>query len=214
MASNKPQRWEFARHALGVVACLALGLFGVMQGVRIPILADASYGFHALGHLMSWFLPGSYAATMGSAFQVLIPLGLAGYFLLFHRDLLGVSLMLAWTGVSAAETSAYIGDAVTETIVLGPGHTGHDWAIALSGLGKMGAVEELAFVVQAFAIVCILLGMGVAAWGAVKATFERVSVEHAESFLERRPTFAPAEYDEWVRQQTDRSAPAPPAAGS
>ena len=199
---------------MGVVACLALGVFGVMQGVRIPILADVSYGFHALGHLMSWLLPDSYAAMMGSAFQVLVPLGLAGYFLLFHRDLLGVSLMLAWTGVSAAETSAYIGDAVVQTIVPGPGHTGHDWAIALSGLGKMGAVEELAFVIQAFAIVCILIGMGVAAWGAVKATFERAAVEHAESFLERRPTFAPAEYDEWVRRQADGSAPTPPAAGS
>ncbi|MDO8846879.1 MAG: hypothetical protein Q7W51_00615 [Coriobacteriia bacterium] len=213
MASNKPQRWEFARHAMGVAACLVLGLFGVMQGARIPILADASYGFHALGHLMSWFLPGSYAAMMGSAFQVLVPLGLAGYFLLFHRDLLGVSLMLAWTGVSAAETSVYIGDAVAQTIVPGLGHTGHDWAIVLEGLGKMGAVEELAFVAQAFAIVCILIGMGVAAWGAVKATFERETVEHADSFLERRPNFAPAEYDEWVRQQADGSAPAPPTAG-
>ncbi len=213
MASKRPQRWEFARHATGVIVCLALGAFGVMQGVRIPILADASYGFHALGHLMSWFLPGSYAAMMGSAFQVLVPLGLAGYFLLFHRDLLGVSLMLAWTGVSAAETSAYIGDAVAQTIVLGPGHAGHDWAIALSGFGKMGAVEELAFIAEAFAIVCILIGMGVAAWGAVKVTFERDSVEHADSFLERRPSFAPVEYDEWVRQQPDGSAPAPPTAG-
>ena len=144
----------------------------------------------------------------------LIPLGLAGYFLLFHRDLLGVSLMLAWTGVSAAETSTYIADAVTQTIVLGPGHTGHDWAIVLEGLGKMAAVEELAFVVQVFAIVCILVGMGIAAWGAVRATLERDLVEHVDSFLERRPSFAPAEYDEWVRQQPGGSAPPPPAAGS
>ena len=70
MASNKPQRWEFARHVNGVVACLALGAFGVIQGIRIPVLADAAYGFHALGHLMAWLLPETYAAMMGSAFQI------------------------------------------------------------------------------------------------------------------------------------------------
>ena len=130
--ARKPHRWEMARHLLGVVACLALGFFGVVAGMRIPILADAAYGFHALGHLLSWFLPSTYAAMMGSLLQVLLPLGLAGYFLLFHRDLLGVSLMLGWAGVSAGETSTYIADAVAQTIIPGPGHTGHDWAMALT----------------------------------------------------------------------------------
>jgi hypothetical protein len=201
------------RHLFGVAACLALGFFGVIEQIRVPILADVTYGLHALGHLLTWFLPDTYGAMMGSAFQVFIPLAFAGYFLLFHRDLLGVSLMLGWTGCSAGETSAYIADAVTQTIVPGPGHAAHDWALSLGALGKLGAVEELAFIVQAFAIVCILVGMGVAAWGAVRALMEHESVERAESYLERRPTFDSPGYDQWAREhQVEGQAPPPPAA--
>lgn len=210
--ARKPHRWDMVRHLLGVIVCLALGFFGVVEGVRIPILADAAYGFHALGHLLSWFMSPTYAAMMGSLLQVLLPLGLAGYFLLFHRDLLGVSLMLAWTGVSAGETSAYIADAVSQTIVPGPGHPGHDWAIALNALGRMGAADELAFMVQALAIVCILAGMGVAAWGAVKSMLERETVTKADIYLERKPTFGLTGYDEWAREQAD-APPPPPASG-
>lgn len=212
--AKKPHRWEMARHILGVVACLALGYFGVVEGVHVPILADAAYGFHALGHLLSWFLPREYAAMMGSLLQVLLPLGLAGYFLLFHRDLLGVSLMLGWAGVSAGETSAYIADAVVQTIVPGPGHTGHDWAIALTALGRMGAVEELALMVQVLAVACILIGMGVAAWGTVKAVLEHETVSKPDIYLERRPIFGTVGYDEWSREQQTQTPPSPPAAGS
>lgn len=211
--AKRPHRWEMARHILGVVACLALGFFGVVAGLRIPILADAAYGFHALGHLLSWFLPPEYSAMMGPLLQVLLPLGLAGYFLLFHRDLLGVSLMLGWAGVSAGDASAYIADAVARTMMPGPGHTGHDWAIALTALDKMGAVEELAFVVQALAIVCILIGMGVAAWGAVKAALEHETVTRADIYLERRPSFGSIGYDQWAREQQTQSPPPPPSAG-
>ena len=201
------------RPLLGVAVCLALGYFGVVAGVRIPIMADAAYGFHALGHLLSWFLSPTYAAMMGSLLQVLLPLGLAGYFLLFHRDLLGVSLMLGWAGVSAGETSTYIADAVAQTIIPGPGHTGHDWAMALTALGRMGAVEELAFMVQSLAIVCILVGMGVAAWGAVKAMLEHETVTKADIYLERKPSFNTAGYDQWAREQHSETPPPPPAAG-
>ena len=211
--ARKPHTREVVGHLLGVLACLALGFFGVAAGLRIPILADAAYGFHALGHLLSWFLPPTYAAMMGSLLQVLLPLGLAGYFLLFHRDLLGVSLMLAWTGVSAAETSAYIADAVSQTIVPGPGHTGHDWAIALNALGKMGAADELAFMVQSLAIVCILAGMGVAAWGAVKTLLDRESAPKTDIYLERKPTFGAVGFDDWSRERQAETPPPPPAAG-
>ena len=189
MGAAGPQRWEFARHALGVVACLALGWFGIAQGIRIPLLADATYGFHALGHLMSWFLPEVYAAMMGSIFQVFIPLGLAGYFLLFHSDLLGVSLMLAWAGVSAHETGAYIADAPTGFIVLGFGHATHDWAFALgpTGLDRLSSAGELGWFVQALGLVCVLAGMGFGTWGAVRALMERPAVEQAQAYLERMP---------------------------
>ena len=210
--ARSPQRADLVRHILVGVACLLLGWLGVMQGVRIPILSDASYGVHQLGHLMTWFLPEVYRLMMGSLFQVLLPLGFAGYFLLFHRDLLGVTLMLAWTGLSAGETAAYIADATAPTMVIGPGHIEHDWAIALTTLDKMAAVDELAWIVQAAALVCILVGMGVAAFGAVRAITESHTASAVDVYLERKPVQDRGGYDEWARAQSGNQA-SPPSAG-
>lgn len=189
MGAARPQRWDFARHVIGVIACLLLGWFGIAQGMRIPILADASYGFHEFGHLMTWFLPEVYRAMMGSVFQVLIPLGLAGYFLLFHRDLLAVALMLGWTAVSAHATALYVADAPTQLIRLSAGHTAHDWGFVLGGQGldRMAAADELAWVLQAAALICILAGLGFAAWGSTRALMEKPKVAEADAYLERRP---------------------------
>lgn len=194
----KPQRWEVIRHVAGVLACVAIGWFGIIEAVRIPILADVTYGFHELGHLMSWALPEAYRAMMGSLSQVLIPLGLAGYFLLFHRDFLGVSLMLAWTGVSAHETGRYIGDAVAQSMQISPYHHVHDWAFALGALGKTAAAGELAWIVQAAGLVCIFVAMGVAALGGIRGMFEYEHVERTVSYLERRPAQAREGYGEWA----------------
>lgn len=192
------------RHVLGVLACLALGWAGVVQGWRIPVVADASYGFHEFGHLMTWFLSDPYRAMMGSLFQVLVPFGLAGYFLLFQRDLLGTALMLAWTGVSAHETGAYVGDATLQTIRISQFHTNHDWAFALGELGRLSAADELAWIVQAASLVCLLVAMGVASWGAVRAAFEgQQAAEHADSYLRRAPAYARDGYEEWVRSQPE-----------
>lgn len=197
---SRPQRWDLWRHIIGVAVCLVVGWFGLVQGVRIPVLADASYGFHEFGHLMTWFLPDSYRALMGSLFQVLVPLGLAGYFLLFQRDMLGVSLMLVWTSVSAGETSAYIGDAVSRTIQISPYHIEHDWAFALEALGRLSAADELAWVIQAAAIVCMLAAMGVSAFGAVRAVFEYQEAEETHAYT-RAAVPRRNGYEEWVLQQ-------------
>jgi len=201
------------RYILAGVACLLMGWLGVMQGIRIPILSDASYGLHALGHMLTWFLPDVYRTMMGSLFQVLLPLGFAAYFLLFRRDLLGVSLMLGWTGLSAGETAAYIADAAVQTMVIGPGHMQHDWAIALTTLDRMAAADELAWIVQAAALVCIFLGMGVAAFGAVRAVMESESASRADVFLDRKPIHGRIEYDEWARADSPGQAPPPPSVG-
>lgn len=197
--SGHPQRWEIIRHAAGVVACLALGWFGLIEEARIPILADVTYGFHELGHLMSWALPETYRMMMGSLAQVFVPLGLAAYFLLFHRDLLAVALMLGWTGVSAHETGRYIGDAVLQTIQISPYHLTHDWAIALDALGKTAAADELAWVMQAIGLGCVFVAMGVAAIGGIRGLFEYEHVERTASYLERRPAQPHEGYEDWVR---------------
>lgn len=199
--NTRPQRWELWRHILGVAVCLVVGWFGLVQGIRIPILAEASYGFHEFGHLMTWFLPETYRAMMGSLFQVLIPLGLAAYFLLFQRDLLAVSLMLAWTSVSAAETGVYIGDAIAPTIQISRYHSMHDWAFALDSLGRLGAADELAWAVHAAAISCALAALGVAALGAVRAAFEHREAAEAEAYIVQTTATRRNGYEEWVLQQ-------------
>lgn len=189
MSMSGPHRWELMRHAFGVIACIALGWFGVARGMRIPLLDDATYGFHALGHLVTWFLPDAYQLMAGSILQVFVPLGLAGYFLLFQRDYLGVSLMLAWAGVSAHATGLYIADAPAQTIHLGFGHPGHDWAAALgpTGLDRMSAAGELGWLAQALGLICLLGGIGFATWGIARALMERMNVEQARAYLERMP---------------------------
>ncbi|MRS11875.1 MAG: hypothetical protein EG823_02235 [Actinobacteria bacterium] len=199
------------RHSLGVVACLVLGWLGVAQEVRIPIVSDATYGFHALGHLMTWFLPDAYSAMMGSLFQILLPIGLAGYFVFFQRDLLGVSLMLGWAGVSASETSRYIADAVAQRIVIAPGHTLHDWGFALDSLGRTTGADEVSWIVQVAALCCILVGVGIAAWGAIRGGLEQETAKHIDAFLERRPLPMTPEFEEWARGEFDGTAPPPPS---
>lgn len=170
-----------------------------MAGLRVPIVADATYGFHEFGHLSSWFLPDVYQAMMGSLFQVLIPFGLAGYFLLFQRDLLGVSLMLAWTGLSAHDTGTYIADAIGKTITISRYHTVHDWGYALESLGRITAADELAWAVQAAALACVFIAVGVASLGAVRAVFEYERVRDVDSYLEGRPNLEQYGYEEWAR---------------
>lgn len=186
---------------LGLVACTALGWFAVINGIRVPIVADASYGFHEFGHLLTWFLPQLYRAMMGSLFQVLIPLGLAGYFLLFHRDLLGVASMLAWTSVSARETGAYVADAGIGAVRISPYHAAHDWTFALGELGRISAAHELALVFQGAAIVFMLAAMGVCAIGAVIALSESQRARRTDEFLDTLPSRSRAGYEEWVRSQ-------------
>jgi hypothetical protein len=138
---------------------------------------------------------------MGSLFQLLIPIGLAAYFLLFHRDLLGVAMMLTWAGVSAHDTSAYIGDAVAQQLTLMPYHATHDWAFALGELGRLSAANELSWMAQSIAIACILAAMGAAAFGAVRSLMEiDEHVQRTDAYLERRPEIDRHGYDEWVRE--------------
>jgi len=185
--SAGPQRMEFLTHVLAVVAGLALYWFGVVEGIRIPIIADALYGFHIVGDLAAFWLPPAYAAMAGSLVQLLVPLALAGYFLLFHRDYRGVSLMCALAAYSAHQVSTFIADAPYELVSIGPGHRLFDWAIALgpAGLDRLYAADELAWMVRVIAILAMLGGIGFGAWGAVRVLVERENVERLDAYLQQ-----------------------------
>ncbi len=69
--------------------CLVFGFYAFVRGTRVPLLRLADLGFHELGHLLTYTLPDVITAAMGSITRVLVPVGLAVYFLMVRRDLLG-----------------------------------------------------------------------------------------------------------------------------
>lgn len=99
-------------------------------------------GIHELGHLI--FRPFGMVAhfIMGSGLQVLVPMGLAGYFWKWQRDRVSSGLLLAWAGTSMQDVSVYVADAPYRTIQLIGGT--HDWWWLLGRWGKLGWADELA----------------------------------------------------------------------
>jgi hypothetical protein len=86
------------RYVAGVIGCLMIGAYPFLLGKLVPLLGLVDLGFHELGHLLTYPLPDVVTAIAGSAMQVLVPLGLATYFVIRGRDLLATGLCLAWAG--------------------------------------------------------------------------------------------------------------------
>ena len=189
---DRPQRWELVSHALAFFACALLGWFGVAEARSIPLLTQATYGFHEVGHLLGAVLPETGRVLAGPVFQILVPLVVAAYLLVFHRFLAGASIMLAWAATAAQEAALYIADAPHQTIVLGSTHPHHDWAILLGpgGMDRLEAAGALAGIVETMATVLIVAGLATAAWGVVRIFLERDKTTAAGAYLQRRPSQA------------------------
>jgi hypothetical protein len=97
--------------AAGAAACLALGWFAFVRSTRVPFLSLVDLGFHELGHMLTMWAPKVVYFARGSINQIALPLGLAAYFFLIRRDVVGGGLCLAWAGTSAQNVSLYIADA-------------------------------------------------------------------------------------------------------
>ncbi|MDH3259553.1 MAG: hypothetical protein OEM81_02240 [Acidimicrobiia bacterium] len=147
------------RYVAGVLGCAVIGYFPFVQQRRVPLLGGVDLGFHELGHMLTYALSDVIAALMGSVFQVAVPLGLAAYFGLRRRDLMGAGLCLAWAGASAADVSVYIADAPFQRLPLIGGS--HDWAYLLgpAALGNMNGAAGIAEVVKLVGAVFILAGI-------------------------------------------------------
>jgi hypothetical protein len=151
-------RANLLRSAMGIGACLLFGWFAFVRGTRVPILGGVDLGFHELGHLLTYPLPDIVTATMGSVVQIAVPVGLAVYFLLARRDLLGAGACFAWAATSAVDVSVYIADAPYERLPLIGGY--HDWAFILGPehLDVLTAAHTLATVVKGLGFVLLLTG--------------------------------------------------------
>ena len=85
---------------------LAIFAITMLKDVRVPVLAYVDFGFHELGHLLTYVFPDLITAMAGSLFQVAVPFGLAVYFVLFQHDLAGGGFCLGWAGNVRVRRSA------------------------------------------------------------------------------------------------------------
>ncbi len=146
----------------GVAGCLVLGFFPLVLGDRVPLLGLVDLGFHELGHLLTYPFPDLFTAMMGSITQVLVPLGIAAYFLWWREDLLAAGLCAAWAGTSFYDVSVYVADAPYEKLQLIGGD--HDWAFAFDRLNAVEAADEVALLLKVLAWALVLGGVALCAW--------------------------------------------------
>ena len=126
--------------------------------------------------------------------QVVVPLGLAGYFWLLRRDLAPSAFLLAWTGASMHDVSVYIADAPYERLPLIGGD--HDWAFLLHGWDKMALAEPMAAWVAGVGGLLVVVAIGLAAAG--PWIEERWVGEESSPTVEFRGRAADTQGDPWI----------------
>jgi hypothetical protein len=158
--------WRFV---VGLAVCLLLGWFAFVRGVAVPVLTYVDLGIHELGHLLTYPFPDLFTAMAGSLAQVLIPVGLAAYFLLRSRDQLGTALCLAWAGTSAQQVSMYVADAPYQRLPLLGGE--HDWYYILGpeGFDALDRAATVATSVRWLGLFLLVAGLAVCVWGLGRA---------------------------------------------
>lgn len=159
------------RYVAGIGGCLFLGWFAFVRTAPVPLLSLVDLGVHELGHLLTSPFPGLVTAVAGSAFQILVPVGLAAYFWLAGRDRLAAGLCLAWAGTSAQQVAVYVADAPSQLLPLLGGD--HDWAFILGRLGLLDRAHELAAATRWSGVLLLLAGLGTCAWGLVRSSSDR-----------------------------------------
>jgi hypothetical protein len=126
--------------------------------------------FHEAGHVLFQPFGRLMMFLGGSLFQVLLPLILAGAFLLVNRDAFGASVCLWWTGQSLMDIAPYIADARALRLPLLSGGTGadspgtHDWANILRRLGLLNQDIQIATAVDLFGSILLILSL---VWGGI-----------------------------------------------
>jgi hypothetical protein len=156
--------WRFVA---GLVGCLLLGWFAFVRGRPVPLLHLVDLGVHELGHLLTYVFPDMITAAAGSAFQVLVPVGLSVVFWVAVKDRMAAGLCLAWAGSSAQQVAVYVADAPLQRLLLIGGE--HDWAFILGRLEMLDRADELAAAIRGLGVLLLVAGMGACLWGMARA---------------------------------------------
>ena len=145
------------------MGCVVLAWFPYVRHTRVPLLGLVDLGFHELGHLLFAWAPQIVMAAMGSGTQLLVPIGLAAYFLVVRRDLAGGGLCLAWAATSAYDVAVYVADAPYERLPLIGGE--HDWAFVLGQLRMIDHAAAFAAGLKTLGVLLLLGGLACCVFG-------------------------------------------------
>jgi len=130
-----------------------------MHAILLPI--------HEAGHVFGMPFGEFIGILGGSAFQILLPLGIGAAFLWRQRDAYGATVCLWWAGASAADLAPYVWDALAPQMILLGGHTGengpHDWIYLLSHLGLLPYAHGLGAAVHHLGVLAMVAAIGVGA---------------------------------------------------
>ena len=153
------------------LAMLATGYEEVVMGTQsgtVAFLHRIDLIFHEAGHVIFRLLGDFMAVLGGSLLQVLIPLIVAGAFLVKNTDPFGASVGWWWTGQSLSDVAVYIRDASVLRLPLLGGGTGadrpdfHDWQNLLSRLDLLAYDQALGGFIDFLGISMMISGL---AWG-------------------------------------------------
>lgn len=113
----------------GGFTCL-LGFYGLVCAVHpqsYRFLDWVDLVFHEAGHVVFGFFGEFIGILGGSLMEVLIPVVVTGYFILYHQRWSGM-VTLFWVGQSLFNVSVYVKDARAQALpLLGGDDTIHDW---------------------------------------------------------------------------------------
>lgn len=150
------------------VEMLASGYEEMVTGARSGVVAflhSIDLVFHEAGHVIFRLLGDFMAVLGGSLMQVLIPLIVAGAFLVRNTDPFGASVGVWWTGQSLADVAVYISDARALRLPMLGGGTGadrpgfHDWQNILSRLDLLEYDRMLGGIAGALGVVLMVSGL-------------------------------------------------------
>lgn len=148
-----------------------LAVWGVQLAAQDYRLAEINASFmhaillpiHEAGHVFGMPFGEFICILGGSAFQILLPLGIGAAFLWRQRDAYGAAVCLWWAGASAVELAPYIWDALSPQMILLGGRTGesgpHDWIYLLSRLGALPYAHALGVAVHHLGVLTMVAGI-------------------------------------------------------
>jgi hypothetical protein len=155
--------------AAGAVPLIGVwGWFAVLHGDQTPIFVYLNIAVHEVGHVLFRPFGELTMLIMGSGFEVLFPLLMAGYFVALRKDTVAGAVCLGWGASALASAATYIADADDGALLLlgatGPDAAG-DWEriLGVEFFDKVYLADRIAGFVRAAGVVVWIVALAIAA---------------------------------------------------